>query len=367
MSTEILTRILKPAGGGVHVVSTGVAEQRALQRAIYQAQSDDEINARWLAALSRLSQSKVAVLAVPSDAGAGFTRGSNQGPAAIRKELLGRRDHKYHLPSCVDAGDVRVIPQLLSDDMLNTSQIKASRRALYGEEDVALPVSPLDLHLLALSQIRALNPGIVPITLGGDHSLGWSGFSSAYAHLKATQPEARLGVLQIDAHTDLLSERLGIKYCFATWAYHANEVLGRDGRLLQVGLRASAYTQRHWEQTLGVRQRWAVEVNAMSGAQIAAESIAHFEGLGVTHVYVSHDIDGTDPSYAGATGTPEPGGLQPVTVRGLVQRVCERFPLVGADLVEVAPPLAWGRLGEPGRTLSTALDYLGDLIGGALR
>ena len=52
------------------------------------------------------------------------------------------------------------------------------------------------------------------------------------------------------------------RICFATWAYHANELVGRGGRLVQVGVRASGARSEHWESTLGVRQFWADEVAA---------------------------------------------------------------------------------------------------------
>ncbi len=45
-----------------------------------------------------------------------------------------------------------------------------------------------------------------------------------------------------------------MKYCCATWSYHANGRLGRGGRLVQVGVRASGHDREHWESTLGVRQ-----------------------------------------------------------------------------------------------------------------
>ena len=67
-----LTAFLRPAGGGVYVVSTGVAEQQALQQALYGAQRPDDIEAAWRRALGRLHQARVVVLGVPSDAGAGF-------------------------------------------------------------------------------------------------------------------------------------------------------------------------------------------------------------------------------------------------------------------------------------------------------
>ena len=65
-----------------------------------------------------------------------------------------------------------------------------------------------------------------------------------------------------------MPERLGVKYCFATWAYHANDLLGRGGRLVQVGVRASGQPREHWERTLGVRQFWAAEIAARGEAVI---------------------------------------------------------------------------------------------------
>ncbi len=358
---EVLARILRPAGGGVYVVSTGLAEQRALQRRVYGAGSDAEVDARWRAALGRLGEAKVALLGVPSDVGAGFTRGANRAPAALRAWLMDRPGHPVW--RITDAGDVRVVPQLLSDEMLAPAQIAATRAALYGDDPLAdgLPVSPLDLCALALDRLFALAPDLVPIVLGGDHSVGWPGFLAAHRHWEQARGR-RLGLLHFDAHTDLLETRLGIKYCFATWAWHANELLGRDGRLVQVGVRASARPQDHWEAALGVRQIRAAEANARGAAALADEIVARFERLGVDALYVSNDIDGTDVAWAGATGTPEAGGLTPTLVSDLTRRVAARFPLVGGDLVEVAPPLAHGAPGEPGRTLDTAAGYLADLI-----
>ena len=92
-------------------------------------------------------------------------------------------------------------------------------------------------------------------------------------------PASRWAIVHVDAHTDLLPERLGVRLCFATWAYHANELLGRGGRLVQVGVRASSRSKQHWESTLGVRQFWAEEVRARGDAVID-DVIAHLRALG---------------------------------------------------------------------------------------
>ena len=39
--------------------------------------------------------------------------------------------------------------------------------------------------------------------------------------------------------------------------------------------------------------------------------VAHVKRTGVRGVYFSNDIDGTDERCVDATGTPEPGGLEP--------------------------------------------------------
>jgi guanidinopropionase len=53
--------------------------------------------------------------------------------------------------------------------------------------------------------------------------------------------------------------------------------------------------------------------------------------------YVSFDIDSIDPSMAPGTGTPEIGGFTTREAQQLV-RLIDGVDIVGADVVEVAPP-----------------------------
>ena len=332
--------MLRPAGGGLYVVSTGRAEQLAVQRQLYGVEDEAAIQAAFLGALDRVASAKAVVLGVPSDVGAGYRRGASFGPQAIRSALLAREtDLRGWLDrnGVIDVGDVFVVPQLLDDAMLAPAQIAASRAALYNgvpaQLAATLPVSPLSIEKRALDCLYALNPNVVPIVLGGDHSVAWP-VSAALAEHRTD----RWGIVQPDAHTDLLAERLGIKYCFATWSYHANDLLGRDGRLVQVGVRASRYGREHWESSLGVRQFWAEEIRRAPEAALDGV-LAHLHALGVTSVYFSNDIDGTDDEWASATGTPEADGLEPDWVMALVDRLGREIGFCAADCVEVAPPL----------------------------
>jgi agmatinase len=360
-----LALLLRPAAGGLYVVSTGREEQLAVQRRIYGGATENDVAARWREALARAPGARTFLLGVPSDVGAGFLRGANMGPQAIRARLV-EEDPGFFARAAargvVDVGDVFVVPQLLHDEMLSDSQLAASRAALYAgapaAERARLPVSPLSMAERALEILLRLSPGAAVLLLGGDHSCAWPAVK-ALAGVRRN-----LAVVQIDAHTDLLEERLGVRYCFGTWSYHANELLGRSGRLVQVGIRASRRDRGHWEAKYGVRQLWADEVRADPARAIDAV-VVMVRGSGAEAVYFTNDIDGTDAGAARATGTPEPGGLDADFVVALLRRLGREFALAGGDVMEVAPPLAHGD-GEPERTLALAARYLRETVAATL-
>ncbi len=364
-AVEELALLLRPAGGGVHLVSSGRDAQAAAQRRLHHATTDDEVRVRFLERLARIGSARAVLLGIPSDVGAGYLRGANQGPLALRMRLLDEDPDWLagaEARGLLDLGDVLVIPQLLHDEMLSPAQLQASRRALYpglppGEAE-RLPVSPLSMAERVLDLVLAVNPGAAPVLLGGDHSTAWP----AVAALHRARPG--FGVVQLDAHTDLLEERLGVKYCFGTWSFHANELLGRGGRMVQVGIRASRHGRAHWESTLGVRQIWADEARADPAAALDAV-VAAVRASGVDRVYLSNDVDGTDEAWVDATGTPEKDGLHPDFVVELIRRLGREVGLAGGDVMEVAPPIA-RTPGGAERTLGVAVRYLRETVDAVL-
>jgi arginase family enzyme len=362
---DALALMLRPAGGGVYVVSTGKAELERLQRRLYQADSLAQVEERWKAALAAIPTARGVLLGIPSDIGAGYRRGANLGPGALRQTLLDTVPDwplQAQALGLVDLGDVFVCPQLLHDSMHSPGQLAATRAALYpalsAQEAATLPASPLSIAERVWSIVFGLNPKVKPFVLGGDHSTALPG-ALALAALHTD-----LGIVQPDAHTDLLETRLGVRYCFATWSYHANEAIGRGGRLVQVGIRATGRTQEHWESALGVRQFWAKDIRADAHGALDA-LISHLRARGVGRVYFSNDIDGTDSRWADATGTPEPDGLEPDWVVELIRRLGRDIGLVGGDVMEVAPPLGGTPESAP-RTLGLAVRYLRETIAAAL-
>jgi agmatinase len=207
--------------------------------------------------------------------------------------------------------------------------------------------------------IFTLNPTVKPFVLGGDHSTALPGVLAL-----SKRGGAPFGIVQPDAHTDLLQRRLGIDYCFATWSWHANEAIGRRQRLTQVGIRATGKSREHWESTCEVRQFWADEIRADPRRALDAV-VAHVKSTGVRGVYFSNDIDGTDEAFADATGTPEPLGLEPDWVLELISRLGAEVGLIGGDVMEVAPVLT-PKPDSAERTVTLAARYFEATVMAAL-
>ena len=68
-----LAAMLRPAGGGLYLVSSGKAEQLAMQQRLYGVKTPDEVQQRFLAGLEKLATARGVLMGVPSDVGAGFS------------------------------------------------------------------------------------------------------------------------------------------------------------------------------------------------------------------------------------------------------------------------------------------------------
>ena len=115
------------------------------------------------------------------------------------------------------------------------------------------------------------------------------------------------------------------------------EGLVQGDKMFQIGLRATGYSADDfdWSRDQGARVVPAEECWYKSLEPLMAE-IRDVIGPD-TPTYLSFDIDGLDPSVAPGTGTPEPAGL--TASQGLeIIRGMWGLNLIGADLVEVAPP-----------------------------
>ncbi len=322
-----IPQLLTLPGNGVYTVNTGKEKKEKLLLAYYGTKNVEVAQKKWLKAFEKLDPKIPWVIGLPSDNGGGIQRGANWGPLVLRQELISSSK------DFIDLGDVRVIPHLLHDKYLNEETLKICRKALYGKTN-KLPVSPLSIAEKAVTDIYKKHPQAHLLGFGGDHS---NSYPLVKAWLQSRQKLQHAALLHFDAHTDLLERRLGIDLCFGTWTHQILEELFSQDHILQLGIRSSGKTKKHWKDTLGVEQYWAFEINKWGVEKTYQKIHDHYKKLDIHEIYISFDIDALDEKYAAATGTPEKEGLLPTDCAALIRLLAQDFKITGADLMELAP------------------------------
>lgn len=174
--------------------------------------------------------------------------------------------------------------------------------------------------------------GVVPICLGGDHSI-----SLPLLRVMAEQ-HGPLGLLLLDSHSDTWDQYFGHKHFHGTPFLRAyEEKLIDPKRTVQIGMRGGVYEvkDRDFPKTLGFE--------VISTKELLLEPLAHTvsrakDRLRDGRTYLSFDIDVLDPAFAPGTGTPEIGGPSTFQILEVVRALTE-IDFVGFDLVEVIPGL----------------------------
>lgn len=260
--------------------------------------------------MARPEEVDIALVGIPFDGGATNRTGARHGPREIRNQSsLVRRVHHVTGVSPFDrvrAGDCGDAPINPLDLMATLESIEA----FYGEIHAA---------------------GARPLTAGGDHL-------TTLPILRALAKQAPVGLVQFDAHSDTYDSFFGSRYNHGTPFRRAiEEGLVDPRRMIQIGIRGAISDAANYDfaRTAGVRIVFIEEFMARGVADVMAEARAI---IGDSPAYLSFDIDALDPSFAPGTGTPEIGGMSTREAQAMI-RLMEGVHLVGADLVEVSPPL----------------------------
>jgi guanidinobutyrase len=252
-----------------------------------------------------------AFVGVPLDIGTSNRPGARFGPRQIRAESALLRP--YNMATGAAPFDALQVADL-GDVPINTYSIAKS----------------LDIIRAFYDEVLAAN--CRPLTLGGDHTIALPILRSI------ANKHGPVALVHVDAHADINEEMFGEAVTHGTPFRRAVEegLLACD-KVWQIGLRGSGYAADDfdWPRAQGFTVVPAHEVWYRSLSPLMAEVR---ERIGARHpLYISFDIDGIDPSFAGGTGTPEIGGLSVPQALEII-RGCRGLNVVGADLVEVAPP-----------------------------
>lgn len=263
-----------------------------------------------LPAVSSAEGLDIALVGIPWDGGTTNRAGARHGPREVRSQSsLMRKVHHvskiapFELCNVADVGDVSVNPIDLMDAL---SRIETGIAAI-------------------------VKHGARPLAAGGDHL-------TTLPVLRAVAAERPVGLIHFDAHSDTNDTYFGDNpFTHGTpFRRGIEEGLIDPKRLVQIGIRGSIYEagEHDWALAQGVRIIYMEEFVRRGAADVMDEARA-IAGSGPT--YVTFDIDCIDPSQAPGTGTPEIGGFSTREAQEMV-RLLQGVDIVGADVVEVAPP-----------------------------
>ncbi len=256
-----------------------------------------------------LENADAAVVGAPFDTGASFRAGARFGPEGIRSASHLLRPYNpsqdvaifEHL-SVIDYGDVPVVPGFIEDSYARIEE--------------------------GLTEIHRAD--VVPIVLGGDHSIALPELRAAAA------VHGPLALVQVDAHADTWDAYFGKKYNHGTVFRRAvEEGLLKPENSIQVGMRGSLYDAGDWNDSLELGFD-LVSMDEVRNIGIPDVISRIRERVGEERVYVSFDVDSVDPAFAPGTGTPEVGGFTSREAQEIV-RGLKGVDMAGCDVVEVYP------------------------------
>jgi arginase len=305
-------------------------------------------NASLAAMVAQGPMETVAVIGAPLDLGAG-RRGVDMGPSAIRYagleariEELGRR--------CIDWGDVV------------TAVAEASA---VGDERVRfLPQIKETCERIAELVAKAVDEGLVPLVLGGDHSVALGTLGGL------ARASGKGGVLWLDAHGDLnrpgtsptgnvhgmpLAAALGLGGAeFESEAYPL-PALDRT-RVALFGVRSLDPAERELLAELDALVFTMSVLDRVGVVPAMREALEHVAGSGFVHE--SLDLDVLDPEVAPGVGTPVRGGISYRQAHLALELVAASGLVRSFEVVEVNPILDRGN-----QTAELAVELVASALG----
>ena len=251
----------------------------------------------------------VAIVGAPTDDLVSDRPGARFGPRAIRAASC---PPGPHLESGVDAfEELRIVD--------------------FGDAAV-LPADAESTHA-AIEQLvgQVLDAGLLPVVLGGDHSIAEPDIAAVAARRGA------VGLVHFDTHTDTGREVFGVELSHGTPMFRLVEAGHVDPRrYVQIGLRGYWPGEREfaWQRERGITSFFMHDVRELGIESVVERTV---ELVGAGPVFLSVDVDVLDPAFAPGTGTPEPGGMTSADLLWACREVARRLELAGADVVEVIP------------------------------
>jgi len=300
-----------------------------------------------------MQHSQIAIIGAPLDLGQD-RRGVDMGPSAIRVANLNKRLAALGYRA-EDLGNVPVDqPESLPE---------GPARAKY------LPQIALACKRLAGMVDRALSKKMMPLVLGGDHSVAVGTVAGVSRHFRREKQE--IGLIWIDAHADMNTPEtspsgnvhgMPLACCIGVGPPELVNLLGyapkvNPHKTVLVGLRDVDVLERGQVRETGVRAFTMRDIDERGLRSVMDEAfrIATEETAGF---HLSLDMDWVDPQFAPGVGTPVRGGATYREAHLAMELICDNGRMLSMEVVEVNPVID-----EINRTADLAVEMIMSAMG----
>jgi arginase len=275
---------------------------------------------------------KTRIIGVPMDLGQS-RRGVDMGPSALR--VGGLQQRIKQLGHGVE--DIGNIPVRQPEE-----QHYGEKRAKYLNE-----IAETCKGLAAITQ-RTLEEGMLPLVLGGDHSIAVGSTAGVAAHF--AKQSKRIGLLWLDAHGDMNtpdtspSGNVHGMPLASIIGYGAPELTGLAGfkpmvaprNVSLVGVRDLDARERRIVKESGVHIFTMRDIDERGMREVMAEAI-RFASDEADGIAVSLDLDFVDPEDAPGVGTPIRGGVTYREAHLAMEMIADSEAMASLEVVEINP------------------------------
>ena len=216
--------------------------------------------------------------------------------------------------------------------------------------------------------LSALQAGRLPLLMGGDHCLAIGSISAVARHCSARG--RRLKVLWFDAHADANTPAsspsgnlhgMPVACLLGHGPAQLTQLAGAAAALQAqqitlVGVRSVDATEKSFVNTLGIEVYDMRSIDELGMRAVMQAALADVDEN--THLHLSFDMDGLDPTIAPGVGTPVRGGPTYRETQLFMEMLADCKALGSVDIMELNPALDIRN-----QTAEVAVDLLESLFG----
>jgi len=292
-----------------------------------------ELPSRPHSAATQVAARKIRVIGVPLDLGQS-RRGVDMGPSAVRVAGLEAKLESLGLV-VEDGGNIPVA--------IAETKKEGNPHAKYLKEIATTCTKEAELVL------KTLQEGMIPVVLGGDHSIAVGTVSGVAQFYR--QQEQRIGLIWIDAHSDINTPAtspsgnvhgMPLAAILGLWQDDLSRIYDFSPKVLPentviIGVRDIDQAEKENIRTAGITEVYTMRDIDERGMRTVMEEALRTVGRGTAGYHVSLDMDWIDPEDAPGVGTPVRGGATYREAHLAMEIIADHGRMTSLEIVEVNP------------------------------